>query len=76
MTKNKERFPYVFHYLTYKDGVDILTESRPYDLALSLLDDGYEVYCLDSTSKDRIDSRIKFSDFPRMDQVCYVNLWI
>ena len=72
--KNKDNFPYVFHYLTYKDGVDILTESRPYDLALSLLDDGYEVYCLDSTAKDKIDSRIKFSDFPRMDQVCYVNL--
>ena len=74
VSKNKERLPYVFHYLTYKDGVDILTESRPYDLALSLLDAGYEVYCLDSTAKDRIDSRIKFSDFPRMDQVCYVNL--
>ena len=72
--KNKDNFPYVFHYLTYKDGVDILTESRPYDLALSLLDDGYEVYCLDSIAKDKIDSRIKFSDFPRMDQVCYVNL--
>ena len=72
--KNKDNFPYVFHYLTYKDVVDILTESRPYDLALSLLDDGYDVYCLDSTAKDRIDSRIKFSDYPRMDQVCYVNL--
>ncbi len=74
VNKNKDNLPYVFHYLTYKDGVDILTESRPYDLALSLLDAGYEVYCLDSTAKDRIDSRIKFSDFPRMDQVCYVNL--
>ena len=74
INKNKDNHAYVFHYLTYKDGVDILTESRPYDLALSLLDDGYEVYCLDSTAKDRIDSRIKFSDFPRMDQVCYVNL--
>ena len=74
INKNKDNRAYVFHYLTYKDGVDILTESRPYDLALSLLDSGYEVYCLDSTAKDRIDSRIKFSDFPRMDQVCYVNL--
>ena len=74
VNKNKDNRAYVFHYLTYKDGVDILTESRPYDLALSLLDAGYEVYCLDSTAKDRIDSRIKFSDFPRMDQVCYVNL--
>ena len=74
INKNKDNHAYVFHYLTYKDGVDILTESRPYDLALSLLDAGYEVYCLDSTAKDRIDSRIKFSDFPRMDQVCYVSL--
>ena len=74
INKNKDNRAYVFHYLTYKDGVDILTESRPYDLALSLLDAGYEVYCLDSTAKDKIDSRIKFSDFPRMDQVCYVNL--
>ena len=74
INKNKDNRAYVFHYLTYKDGVDILTESRPYDLAISLLDAGYEVYCLDSTAKDRIDSRIKFSDFPRMDQVCYVNL--
>ena len=74
VTKNKECLPYVFHYLTYKDGVDIITESRPYDLALSLLDSGYEVYCLDFTAKDRMDSRIKFSDFPRMDKVFYVNL--
>ena len=74
VNKNKDNRAYVFHYLTYKDGVDILTESRPYDLALSLLDSGYEVYCLDSTAKDRIDSRIKFSDFPRVDQVFYVNL--
>ena len=74
VNKNKNNHAYVFHYLTYKDGVDILTESRPYDLALSLVEDGYDVYCLDSTAKDRIDSRIKFSDFPRMDQVCYINL--
>ena len=72
--KNKNNFPYVFHYLTFKDGVDILIESRPYDLALSLLNDGYDVYCLNSTAKDKMDSRIKFSDFPRMDQVFYVNL--
>ena len=74
VNKNKDNHAYVFHYLTYKDGVDILTESRPYDLALSLVEDGYDVYCLDSTAKDKIDSRIKFSDYPRMDQVCYVDL--
>ena len=74
INKNKDNHAYVFHYLTYKDGVDILTESRPYDLALSLVEDGYDVYCLDSTAKDKIDPRIKFSDYPRMDQVCYVDL--
>jgi len=74
INKNKDNHAYVFHYLTYKDGVDILTESRPYDLALSLVEEGYDVYCLDSTAKDKIDSRIKFSDYPRMDQVCYINL--
>ena len=74
VNKNKDNHAYVFHYLTYKDGVDILTESRPYDLALSLVEDGYDVYCLDSTAKDKIDPRIKFSDYPRMDQVCYVDL--
>ena len=74
VNKNKDNHAYVFHYLTYKDGVDILTESRPYDLALSLVEEGYDVYCLDSTAKDKIDPRIKFSDYPRMDQVCYVDL--
>ena len=74
VNKNEKHLPYVFHYLTYKQGVDILTESRPHDLATSLLDSGYDVYCLDSTVKDKVDSRIKFSDFPTMDNVLYVNL--
>ena len=74
VNKNEKNLPYVFHYLTYKQGVDILTESRPHDLATSLLDSGYDVYCLDSTVKDKVDSRIKFSDFPTMDNVLYVNL--
>ena len=74
VNKNERHLPYVFHYLTYKQGVDILTESRPHDLATSLLDSGYDVYCLDSTIKDKVDSRIKFSDFPTMDNVLYVNL--
>ena len=74
VNKNERHLPYVFHYLTYKQGVDILTESRPHDLATSLLDSGYDVYCLDSTVKGKVDSRIKFSDFPTMDNVLYVNL--
>ena len=47
--------------MTYKKGIDILTESRPYDLALELLDEGYNVYCLDDTIKERLDKRIIFN---------------
>ena len=43
-------------------------------LGKRFVDAGYDVYCLDSTVKDKVDSRIKFSDFPTMDNVLYVNL--
>lgn len=62
ISKNKSKLPFCFEYLTYKKGIDITTESRPYDLALSLLDHGYKVYCLDDTIKDRLDKRIIFSE--------------
>ena len=61
ISKNKKKLPYCFNYLTYKKGIDILTESRPYDLALELLDEGYNVYCLDDTIKERLDKRIIFN---------------
>ena len=58
--------------MTYKAGIDILIESRPYDLALDLLNEGYKVYCLDDTCKDIIDDRIIFAT-PTED-VCWVDL--
>ena len=60
VVNNKKHLPYSFKYLTYKEGVDILTESRPYDLALSLLNSNYKVYCTDASLKGKIDSRIIF----------------
>ena len=72
LNKNKEELPFCFKYLTYKAGIDILIESRPYDLALDLLNEGYKVYCLDDTCKDIIDDRIIFAT-PTED-VCWVDL--
>ena len=71
--KNPDNLPYCFKYLTYKKGIDILTESRPYDLALELLRDGYKVYCIDETCKDQIDDRIKFIAAPK-EEVCWIDL--
>ena len=72
LNKNPNELPYCFKYLTYKSGIDILTESRPYDLALQLLDEGYRVYCLDDTMKDEVDSRIVFAT--PTEEVCWVDL--
>ncbi len=71
--KNPDKLPYCFKYLTYKKGIDILTESRPYDLALELLRDGYRVCCIDDTCKDQIDNRIEFIAAPR-EEVCWIDL--
>ena len=60
ISRNRSELPFCFKYLTYKPGIDILTESRPYDLALALLEEGYKVYCLDLNVKDQADSRIIF----------------
>ncbi len=73
LNKNKEEVPFCFKYLTYKPGIDILTESRQYDLALRLLDEGYKVYCMDDTCKELVDDRIEFVGAP-IEQVCWVNL--
>ena len=70
--KNKDNLPYCFKYLTYKEGVDILTESRPYDLAMSFINDGYDVYCLSSGKGLLIDPRIKFQT--PTEPVCHVDL--
>ena len=73
VNKNKEELPFCFKYLTYKPGIDILTESRPYDLALALLEEGYKVYCIDETCKDIVDERIKFVAAP-IEPVCWIDL--
>ena len=64
---NPKKLPYCFKYLTYKRGIDIITESRPYDLAKILLDEGYSVYCIDDTMSSALDDRIKFVAAPKED---------
>jgi len=71
--KNPNKLPYCFKYLTYKRGIDIITESRPYDLAKILLDEGYKVYCIDDTMSSALDSRIQFVAAPR-EEVCWIDL--
>lgn len=56
--KNTSNLPYCFHYISYKEGTDILTESQQYRLCLDLLDEGYKVYVVDETIKDNCDERI------------------
>ena len=74
LNKNKEELPFCFKYLTYKGGIDILTESRPYDLALRLLDEGYKVYCIDVPMNlhSQIDDRILIGT-PE-EEVCWIDL--
>ena len=62
ISRNRSELPFCFKYLTYKPGIDILTESRPYDLALALLEEGYKVYCLDLKMQNKVDSRIIIGD--------------
>ena len=64
---NPKKLPYCFKYLTYKRGIDIITESRPYDLAKILLNEGYSVYCIDDTMSSALDDRIQFVAAPRED---------
>tara|TARA_B100000214_G_scaffold8729_1_gene6378 strand:+ start:1160 stop:2293 length:1134 start_codon:yes stop_codon:yes gene_type:complete len=64
---NPKKLPYCFKYLTYKRGIDIITESRPYDLAKILLNEGYSVYCIDDTMSSALDDRIKFVAAPKED---------
>ena len=73
VNKNVEELPFCFKYLTYKAGIDILTESRPYDLALALLEEGYTVYCIDDTCKEIVDERIKFVPAP-IEPVFWIDL--
>lgn len=45
--KNKRNLPFCFHYITYKEGTDILTESQQYRLCYDLIQQDYRVYVVD-----------------------------
>jgi len=70
--KNENRLPFAFKYLTYKPGIDILTESQQYRLCLDLLNEGCKVYCMDDAIIHLCDDRIIFED-PKED-VYWINL--
>lgn len=58
--KNTRNLPFCFHYISYKEGTDILTESQQYRLCLDLLDEGYRVYVVEDYVKSQCDDRIIF----------------
>ena len=60
--KNKKKLPFLFNYLAYKPDTDILTESQQYRLCLDLLNEGYIVYCEDTSIQNQCDPRILFED--------------
>ena len=72
MHKNKKHLPFAFKYLTYKPGIDILTESQQYRLCLDLLDEGFDVYCMDDAIIHLCDDRIIFED--PSEEVYWINM--
>jgi len=58
--KNDRNLPFCFHYISYKEGTDILTESQQYRLCLDLLDQGHKVYVVEDYVKSQCDDRIIF----------------
>jgi UDPglucose 6-dehydrogenase len=72
MHKNKKHLPFAFKYLTYKPGIDILTESQQYRLCVDLLNEGYHVYCMDDTIIHLCDDRIIFEE--PTEEVYWINL--
>ena len=70
--RNKDHLPFAFKYLTYKPGIDILTESQQYRLCLDLLNEGYKVYCMDDAIIHLCDDRIIFED--PSEEVYWINL--
>jgi nucleotide sugar dehydrogenase len=54
--KNTNNLPFAFHYITYKEGTDILTESQQYKLCLDLISENYKVYVVDY---EKIDCEIR-----------------
>jgi len=58
--KNERNLPFCFHYISYKEGTDIITESQQYRLCLDLLDSGYKVYVVEDYVQSQCDDRIIF----------------
>jgi nucleotide sugar dehydrogenase len=58
--KNTKNLPFCFHYVSYKEGTDILTESQQYRLSLDLLNAGYKVYVIEDHVKSQCDDRLIF----------------
>jgi nucleotide sugar dehydrogenase len=54
--KNTQNLPFAFHYITYKEGTDILTESQQYRLCYDLIEENYKVYVSDY---DMIDIQVR-----------------
>jgi UDPglucose 6-dehydrogenase len=58
--QNKSNLPFCFHYITYKEGTDILTESQQYRLCYDLLQAGYKVYVVEyDLIIDQVESCLK-----------------
>ena len=58
--KNKNNLPFCFHYITYKKGTDILTESQQFRLCCDLLESGYKVYVTEyDLILNQIEDRLK-----------------
>ena len=58
--KNEKNLPFCFHYITYKEGTDIITESQQYRLCLDLLAKGYKIYVVEDSIASQCDERIIF----------------
>jgi nucleotide sugar dehydrogenase len=60
LKKNVNNLPFAFHYVSYKEGTDIIIESQQYRLCLNLLNQGYKVYVVEDYVKSQCDDRIIF----------------
>ena len=50
ISENKENLPFVFNQISYKKGVDIITDSQRFELCINLLNYGYRVIINESES--------------------------
>ena len=58
VSRNTERLPFAFKYISYKENTDIVEESQQYRLCYDLLNLGYKVYVVDDLVKSQCDDRI------------------